>query len=110
MYVKYLFNTIGIIQWYLTLGVLPMANIMTNKAGKEIKALNDAEVNKIIAEYFECSNGTKAAVFRYFILNGYDVKHCYNYLNGKKGFETLIYQHVRNEYQRLVKTMSKPKK
>lgn len=81
----------------------------TNKAVKELKQLSDDDVNKVIKDYFECTNGTKAAVFRWFILNGYEVKHTYKYLNGKKGFETLIYQHVRNEYQRLIKTMGKKK-
>lgn len=62
--------------------------------------LSDEAIMKIISERYEVGGGSKYAVFRELFTQGFKVKEVFKMLEGKKGFEKLIYQHVRNEFVR----------
>lgn len=81
---------------------------MTKKAAQQevvsLEILNDDELNTLIKERYEIAGGSKYAVFRDLFTRGFKVKEVFKMLEGKKGFEKLIYQHVRNEHQRFIKS------
>ena len=79
---------------------------MTKQVKKTEEVLNiktDEQIMAIIKERYDTAGGSKFAVFRTLFIEGYKVKDVFKMLEGKKGFEKLIYQHVRNEYQRFSK-------
>ena len=65
-----------------------------------LELLSDDEINAIVSERYDCAGGSKFAVFRELFIRGYAVNQVFKMLAGKKHFEKLIYQHVRNEFKR----------
>lgn len=68
------------------------------------EVLSSEEIVTIIKERYEIAGGSKYAVFRELFTRGFKVKEVFKMLEGQKGFEKLIYQHVRNEHQRFIKS------
>lgn len=69
-----------------------------------VELLSAEEITKLIDERYAVAGGSKYAVFRDLFTRGFKVKEVHKMLEGQKGFEKLIYQHVRNEHQRFIKS------